>query len=127
MFEPRLAARLGIAAVAFGASTLGLSINAGAEQLFGNPSLAANAKSPMNWATFSFDWVADTASTSLSFLGRANGNLSNHGVIGLDNVVAEQVGAAAVPEPGSWALLAAGLGALALSARRPAARVMARR
>lgn len=106
-------------AAGFGVSTLGLSINSGAEQLFTNPSLdAGNAKRPMDWATFSVDWVADASSASLSFLGRANGAQSNANVIGLDNVVVERVGAAAVPEPGTWALMAAGLGALTLSARR---------
>ncbi|HRH86671.1 MAG TPA: DUF642 domain-containing protein [Rubrivivax sp.] len=102
----------------FGISTLGLSINSGAEQLFTNTSLATTSKSPMNWATFSVDWVADASSASLSFIGRANGALSNPNVIGLDNVVVEHVRASAVPEPGSWALAAVGLGALVLRTRR---------
>ncbi len=103
--------------IPFGPSTVGLSISGGAEQLFTNPSVAANPKSPMNWATFSFDWVADASSAQLSFLGRKNGSLSNNAGIGLDSVVVERI-SAPVPEPGAWALMAAGLGALALPARR---------
>ena len=103
--------------IPFGPSTVGLSISGGPEQLFANPSVAANPKSPMNWASFSVDWVADATSAQLSFLGRANGALSNNAGIGLDNVMVEQIGAP-VPEPGTYALMAFGLGMLALTARR---------
>ena len=74
-------------------------------------------KSPMNWATFGFDWVADGTSTQLAFLGRANGSLSNTGVIGLDNVGFELV-KPPVPEPQTWALMLGGLGLVAAGARR---------
>lgn len=103
--------------IPFGPSTVGLSISGGPEQLFVNPSVAANPKSPMNWASFSVDWVADATSAQLSFLGRANGTLSNNAGIGLDSVMVEQIGAP-VPEPGTYALMAFGLGMLALTARR---------
>ncbi|HMN76783.1 MAG TPA: PEPxxWA-CTERM sorting domain-containing protein [Burkholderiaceae bacterium] len=101
----------------FGKSTLGVSINGGAEQLFVNASLADNPKAPMNWATFGFDWVADGTSARLDFLGRANGSLSNTGVIGLDNVGFELV-KPPVPEPQTWALMLGGLGLVAAGARR---------
>lgn len=103
--------------IPFGPSTVGLSISGGPEQLFANPSVAANPKSPMNWASFSVDWVADATSAQLSFLGRANGALSNNAGIGLDSVVVERIGAP-VPEPGTYALMAFGLGLLSLTARR---------
>lgn len=103
--------------IPFGPSTVGLSISGGPEQLFANPSVAANPKSPMNWASFSVDWVADANSAQLSFLGRTNGALSNNAGIGLDSVMVEQIGAP-VPEPGTYALMAFGLGMLALTARR---------
>lgn len=103
--------------IPFGPSTVGLSIAGGAEQLFANASVESSPKSPMNWASFSVDWVADTSSASLTFLGRANGALSNNAVIGLDSVVVEKV-SVPVPEPGTWALLFAGVATLALAARR---------
>ncbi|MBT9504920.1 MAG: PEP-CTERM sorting domain-containing protein [Burkholderiaceae bacterium] len=99
----------------FGASTLGVSLNGGPEQLFTNTSLAATATNPMNWATFGFDWVADSTSTRISFLGRANGALSNNLGIGLDSVA---LTLQPVPEPQTWALLAAGLLALTGLRRR---------
>jgi hypothetical protein len=91
----------------FGRSTLGVSLNGGAERLFANTA-PATAIDPMNWAAFSFDWVADSTSTQLRFLGRANGALSNNGVIGLDNVSVSLV-TAPVPEPASAGLLLCGL------------------
>lgn len=103
--------------IPFGQSTIGVSVNGGPEQLFVNTSLAANPKAPMNWATFGFDWVADSTTTRLDFLGRANGVLSNNGGIGLDNVGFELV-APPVPEPQAWALLLGGLGIVATVARR---------
>jgi hypothetical protein len=104
----------------FGASTVGLRLNGGAEQRYTNTSLAVTADTPMNWMGFGFDWVADSTSLQLTFLGRANGALSNNLGIGLDSVSVEmlQGSTAAVPEPEGWALMLAGLGALGLQRRR---------
>lgn len=99
----------------FGASTLGVSVNGGTEQLFTNTSLAVTATNPMNWATFSLNWVATSSSASISFLGRANGALSNNAGIGLDNV---RFDLAPVPEPAAAWLLLAGLPLLGLWQRR---------
>lgn len=104
----------------FGRSTVGVSINGGAEQLFANTSLADNPKAPMNWATFGFDWIADGTAAQLAFLGRANGDLGNNAVIGLDNVGFELV-KPPVPEPQTWALLLAGLSLVAAGVRRRSA------
>lgn len=103
--------------IPFGKSTIGVSINGGAEQLCVNTSLADNPKAPMNWARFGFDWVADGTSARLDFLGRANGALSNNAGIGLDNVGFELI-KPPVPEPQTWALMLAGLGWVAAGARR---------
>ncbi len=98
----------------FGVATLGLSLNGGPEALYTNTSLAVTATNPMNWVSFSFDWVANSSSLQLSFVGRPNGALSNNLGIGLDNVGV----ALAVPEPGTWGLLAMGLGAIGLRLSR---------
>jgi len=104
----------------YGVSTLGMSINGGIEQTFTNPSLASTATSPMNWAHFSLDWLADASTAQFSFLGRANGAMSNNLVIGLDNVyfAEKQSAAGTIPEPQTTALMAAGLIAIAALLRR---------
>jgi Protein of unknown function (DUF642) len=99
----------------FGASTLGVSINGGAEQLFTNTSLAVTSTNPMNWASFSVTWVATGSSANISFLGRANGTLSNGSGIGLDNV---RFDLAPVPEPHKAWLLLMGLPMLGIWRRR---------
>jgi hypothetical protein len=99
----------------FGISTLGVAINGGAEQLFTNTSLAVTATNPMNWAAFSVTWVATTPSANISFVGRANGALSNSNVIGLDNV---RFDLAPVPEPHSAWMLLLGLPMLGAWRRR---------
>jgi hypothetical protein len=100
----------------FGVSTLGVSINGAPEQLFTNTSLAVTATNPMNWANFSLTWVANSNTANISFLGRANGALSNNAGIGLDNV---QFALAPVPEPTTTALWLAGVvGLVGASLRR---------
>lgn len=51
------------------------------------------------------------ASSTISFLGRANGSLSNPSGIGLDNV-------SVVPEPQAYGLALAGMGIVAFSMHR---------
>jgi hypothetical protein len=98
----------------FGVSTLGLSLNGGPEQLYTNTSLAVTATNPMNWTSFGFDWAATSSSLQLSFVGRANGALSNNLGICLDNVAVF----APVPEPGTWGLMALGLCAIGMRLAR---------
>lgn len=107
----------------YGIATLGVQIGGDTERLFTNTSLVFTPSMPMNWASFGFDWVASGPSTQLTFLGRANGTLSNASVIGLDNVA---VVLSSVPEPMPAQLLAVGLVVLALARWRPLRRGRAR-
>ncbi|MFN0183190.1 MAG: PEP-CTERM sorting domain-containing protein [Aquabacterium sp.] len=101
----------------FGRSTLGVSINGAADQIFSNTSLGVTGHYPMNWAHFSIQWTADAPTLQLTFLGRANGALSNNAVIGLDNVAVDRV-QQPVPEPGTWALMLGGLALMGAYAGR---------
>lgn len=94
----------------FGSASVSVSINGGASQLFSN---IYQLPGVMDWERKTLTWVADATSAQISFLGAANGLLSNDGVIGLDNVVLS-----AVPEPGTWGMLLAGLGLVGVAARR---------
>ena len=98
--------------VPFGTSSLSVSINGGPATIFTN---VVDGVGPMDWESESLTWVADAASAQITFLGVANGALSNNGGIGLDNV---GFGAAPVPEPETYALLLAGLGAVGVAVRR---------
>ena len=98
--------------VPFGTSTLSVSINNGPVSLFTN---TVNGRGPMDWESQSLTWVADATSAQITFLGVANGSLSNDLGIGLDNV---GFSATPVPEPETWAMLLAGLGLVGFSARR---------
>lgn len=96
----------------FGTSTLSVSINGGTPQLFTN---LAGAGGGMDWERKTLNWVADAGSVRITFLGVANGALSNDWGIGLDNV---SLAALPVPEPEGWAMLLAGLGLTGMLARR---------
>ena len=102
----------------FGRSTVGLAINGAADQLFVNTSLASTGHYPMNWAHFSIQWTADAPTLQLTFLGRANGALSNNAGIGLDNVAVDLAPQQPVPEPGTWALMLGGLALMGAYAGR---------
>lgn len=82
---------------------------AGASATFTTPSSGTNN----DWYHESMLFVATGASTAVTLQG-----LTGINYIGLDNVSVEFVSAAPVPEPGNWALLAAGLAPLLLIARR---------
>jgi hypothetical protein len=65
------------------------------------------------WTPFSMLFTASSPSTAVSLVGTAGFQY-----IGLDNVSVTGLGPPAVPEPGSFALIGAGLGALLLTVRR---------
>jgi hypothetical protein len=99
--------------VPFGSSTVSVSFNNGAPALFTN--LVNADPSNFEWESKSLTWVADATSTQITFLGAANGSLSNDAGILLDHSVFTAV---AVPEAGSGTMLLAGLLAIVGLARR---------
>lgn len=72
------------------------------------------------WQALSMDFVATSDSTVISFSGSGGtvGPASPTPYLGLDNASLELVSLPAVPEPGSWALMIAGLAGLGFVARR---------
>lgn len=87
-----------------GTSSLSASVG-NSSQLFIN----TNTSSADFWQRFSMDFTANSNATNLTFTG----NNAVH-YIGLDNVVVT----AAVPEPGTYAMLLAGVALLGAVARR---------
>jgi hypothetical protein len=66
------------------------------------------------WQSITYDFVADSAASDLVFGGVFGGN-AVAGYVGLDNVAVVDMG---VPEPGTWALMLLGFGALGGALRR---------
>ena len=107
-------------------STYALSFDLGGSNLWGRPDAlvasaggsAATFTTPAtgtnnDWYHHSMSFVATAASTEVRLQGSAGLNY-----IGLDNVSVDFISAAAVPEPQTWALMAAGLASLLLFAHR---------
>ncbi|HEY9193838.1 MAG TPA: DUF642 domain-containing protein [Methyloversatilis sp.] len=110
----RLSFDLGnVIAPGFGSSTVSVSVNDGAPVLFTN--VISADPSGFEWESKSMDWVADAASARITFLGAANGSLSNNAGILLDKVVFSAV---PVPEPETTVLMLTGLALVGLMARR---------
>lgn len=91
-----------------GTSSLSASVG-NSSQLFTNTNTNTNTSSADFWQRFSMDFTANSNATNLTFTG----NNAVH-YIGLDNVVVT----AAVPEPGTYAMLLAGVALLGAVARR---------
>lgn len=87
-----------------GHPVLNSSVDVGLNGVYNTFSSAANG-----WATKSFTFTANSASTTLSF--KTSDTYSEY--VGLDNVSVN-----AVPEPETYAMMLAGLGALGFLARR---------
>lgn len=98
----------------FGSVTAEVLVDGGSKGLFSHTPAAGSGSwqsAGIDWKNFSFAFQATGASTTLSFLGRANGALSNANGIALDNV-------SVVPEPNGYALALAATGVVALGWRR---------
>ena len=82
----------------------------------GSASQVFSLTAPTNvstWTQETFSFTATAATTTITLLGT-----DGYSDIGLDNVDLEGSAVAAVPEPGSYALMLAGLGVIATLARR---------
>ena len=71
------------------------------------------SRTQMNWQLFSSDFVASSTTTRIRFSGQTLA--SNNQAYG---AALDSVSVIAIPEPGEWAMMAAGLGAIALITRR---------
>ncbi len=101
----------------FGNATLALNVGGWKTNLFTN----MYNSGVIDWERKSYTFSADSAFTTLTFYGVANGSLSNDGVIGLDNVTVFSNSVpvfAPVPEAETYAMMLAGLGGLGFLARR---------
>jgi len=99
-------------AAGFQNASLSVGINGAIPQIFNN----VYQSGLMDWERKSITWVADSTSASFTFLGVANGLLSNDAGIGLDNVTFEEL--APVPVPAAAWLFGSGLMGLFGMARR---------
>jgi Protein of unknown function (DUF642)/PEP-CTERM motif len=84
---------------------------AGTSQTFVTPSTGTTD----DWYRETMQFVATSTLTTILLQGASGNNY-----IGLDNASVELVSAPAVPEPGTWALMLAGLAAVAITKRRGA-------
>jgi hypothetical protein len=100
----------------FGSVTAEVLVNGVSAGLFSHTPVAAAGtwqSAGIDWKTFSVPFLAapSTTSTTISFLGRANGSNSNPSGIGLDNV-------SVVSEPQAYGLALAGMGIVVFSMHR---------
>ncbi len=77
----------------------------------------ATAPASGNWQLLGFNFVATGTSTTITFGGSGNLPSGAPSYLGLDNVSVDLV-SLPIPEPGRWALMLAGLGAVGFTARR---------
>lgn len=106
----------GLLASSFGNATVEVQINGTAvAPLFVNSGLSTACASWPNcgidWKTMTYNFTAQSGSTTVAFLGRANGGNSNPNGILLDNV-------SVVPEPAAYAFALAGASFTLLARRR---------
>lgn len=113
-----------IMASEFSASdSLLVSVGGGPQTMFTAPAYNTNGDCSNggcfwnNWVNQTFDFTATGTAEDLQFSTYGIYGVISQYDVGLDNVTINQVGGS-VPEPGSLALLALGLGALALASRK---------
>jgi hypothetical protein len=101
---------------AFNASTPSIVATAGGTtQSWALPGSGAPASG--SWQLLGLDFVATSAATAITFGGSGNRNNGALPYLGLDNVSVTLV-SLPIPEPGTWALMLAGLAATVAAARR---------
>ena len=77
---------------------------------------SGSSTSNMAWTGSEFEFTATSALSTLFFTKTQQGNLN--GGMYLDNIQVEQMGAGAVPEPATWALMIGGFGFAGAALRR---------